>query len=67
MCHSKLGDSIDSWKNIEAPDYVVEWIKNGVPVPLTDKDICFELDNRKLSLTLNSNISALKYTTIYIR
>jgi len=51
MCHSKLCDNLDSWKNIHAPDYIVDWIRNGVPVPLTSDDISFELDNHRLSVT----------------
>lgn len=51
MCHSRLSQNIDAWNKIQAPDYVLDWIKNGVSIPLINKDVTFELTNHKLSPT----------------
>ena len=55
MCQSKLNrgstlsDHVLAWENIDAPDYVIQWIKNGVSIPIKDEVKPFELQNHKLS------------------
>ena len=49
MCHSKLSQNLHAWRIIQAPDYVINWIEHGVPIPLS-KDIApFELRNHSFS------------------
>jgi hypothetical protein len=50
MCHAKLGENFAARERIKAPSYVLDWIKNGVNVPLTDENITFDLANHKLSV-----------------
>lgn len=46
-----LSACIDSWIKIGAPDYVLQWISEGVPIPFkSDSEISpFELDNHLLT------------------
>ena len=43
MC---LRNNTDAWRRIDAPDYVLEWIINGVPIPFVSGVEPFELKNR---------------------
>jgi len=49
MCHSKLGEKVQAWKNINAPQYVIDWVVNGVPIPFSQPVPDFELDNHRLN------------------
>jgi len=46
MCQLKF--NIHSWKRINAPEYVLDWIENGVPLPLSKSVQPLELNSHKL-------------------
>lgn len=50
MCILKPRDHIDAWKKIDAPDYVLHWINNGIVIPFSSSEsVSFELYNRSFS------------------
>lgn len=49
MCISRLGRNLDAWKRIDAPDYVLEWLSEGVTLPFASDITPFEIRNRSLS------------------
>ena len=50
MCQSKLSSCVTAWEQINAPVYVLNWIKYGVPIPLVKHNISFELENHNLDV-----------------
>ena len=50
MCYSKtLSNCLHAWKDIGAPDTVLEWLQDGVKLPFSAEPAPFELPNRQLS------------------
>lgn len=63
MCVNKLKSCVEAWHQIQAPDYVIEWIQNGVSIPFSSDVESFELENHsfnfKQSSFVNSEIDRL--------
>lgn len=54
MCN--LRRNLHSWRQIDAPNYVIDWIQNGVPIPLKEDIRPFEQENHKLTFLQSSFI-----------
>ena len=47
-----------AWQDINAPDYLLNWISEGVPIPFTSAPPpSFYIDNRKLPTHYNQFVS----------
>jgi len=46
-----LSTCLDSWIQIGTPDYVLQWISDGVPIPFQEDTelLPFELDNHSFT------------------
>ena len=54
---NRLGARINDWRSIDAPEHVLNWICNGVPLPIQISVKPFHLRNHKLSKVQSSFIS----------
>ncbi len=55
---ARLSDFTNAWKHIGAPDYILDWIANGVPIPFNDIHPSFYHPNRPLSRQYTEFVSA---------
>ena len=46
---ASLSQFRDAWHDIGAPDYVLDWVSEGVPIPFTSIQPAFYVPNRELS------------------
>lgn len=54
MCN--LRRNLHSWRQIDAPNYVINWIQNGLPISLKEDIRPFEQENHKLTFIQSSFI-----------
>jgi len=72
MCHSKLSQNFYAWRIIQAPDYVINWIEHGVPIPLSKNIAPFELRDHSFSTKedflsiVKLNVYSLLITLSYV-
>ena len=79
MCQSKLSSCVTAWEQINAPVYVLDWIKHGVPIPLVKHNISFDLESDKLDviqstfvnqeiklLLLQGSVEHCNYKPVYV-
>lgn len=48
---ASLKDKVQNWQKIDAPDYIIRWISEGVTLPFSSLPENFELNNRPVSLS----------------